>query len=459
MYLSIKNFYLDYSLLLKLLLLLIISRIIFFIIGLNPDPSHLPQMWQLLSPDLLSKDYFKSLLYLHSQPPIWNAIFGIFIKFFGTDYKILNIVMHLFNIFCSFVITIYFFLICKEFNFSKKIIYILFFIFIGISPSLLMYENFIHYTNLSVLLFMIISFNFIKFGKTSNFQYEIKIYFYLILLMYTWSAFSHPAVVLGIFLIIFFSKKNNKINSLLLFILVLAISLLPSIKNKILFNYFSNTTWPGLQLVQVLERYDYKYPLCSYDLVDIPIHENAYINDNPAKNFNHQSLVGEKSRYNTIALIYRSKECLPFAIGLIKKDPMNFIKIVKFNLISSHGHFSFDFGMKPNNWENIFGFFDDLKSNYFTNKFKVRGIQLYHLIFHLFFISIAIKLIINFKKRNSYDLSIIAIYFLYCWIIFISHVGAGFEFERMRHTGHAIHLLFVSLVIKNNFFNFKKFIE
>jgi hypothetical protein len=162
---------------------------------------------------------------------------------------------------------------------------------------------------------MIISFNFIKFGKTSNFQYEIKIYFYLILLMYTWSAFSHPAVVLGIFLIIFFSKQNNKINSLLLFILVLAISLLPSIKNKILFNYFSNTTWPGLQLVQVLERYDYKYPLCSYDLVDIPIHENAYINDNPAKNFNHQSLVGEKSRYNTIALIYRSKECLPFAMG------------------------------------------------------------------------------------------------------------------------------------------------
>ena len=139
MYLSIKNFYLDYSLLLKLLLLLIISRIIFFIIGLNPDPSHLPQMWQLLSPDLLSKDYFKSLLYLHSQPPIWNAIFGIFIKFFGTDYKILNIVMHLFNIFCSFVITIYFFLICKEFNFIKKIIYILFFIFIVISLSLLFY--------------------------------------------------------------------------------------------------------------------------------------------------------------------------------------------------------------------------------------------------------------------------------------------------------------------------------
>ena len=457
MYLLIKNFCLDYSLLFKLLFLLILSRFVFFIIGLSPDPSHLPQMWQLLNPDLLSEDYLKSLLYLHSQPPIWNAIFGIFIKFFGTDYKILNILMHLFNIFCSFIITIYFFLICREFNFSKKIIYILFFIFIGISPPLLMYENFIHYTNLTVLLFMIVSYNFIKFGKTNNFKYEVKIYLYLILLMYTWSAFSHPVVIVGIFFIIFFSKQDKKIKSFFLFILVLFISFLPSIKNKILFNYFSNTTWPGLQLTQVLERYDYKYPLCSYDLVDIPIHENAYKDDNPTKNFNHPSLVGEKSRYNTIALIYRSKQCLPFAIGLIKKDPIDFIKIIKFNLISSHGHFTFDFGMKPNNWENIFGFFDDLKLNYLTNKFKVRAIQLYHLIFHLFFISIAIKLIINFKKRSTNDLSITGIYFLYCWIIFISHVGAGFEFERMRHTGHAIHLIFVSLFIKSKFFNLKKF--
>lgn len=454
-----EEFKLDHSFLFKLLCLFLLSRFFFFIIGLSPNQNYLPQMWQLLSPDLLSKDYFKSLLYLHSQPPIWNSIFGIFIKIFGTDYKILNIMMHLFNIFCSFIITIYFFLISREFNFNKKIIYVLFFIFIGISPPLLMYENFIHYTNLTVLLFMIVSYNFIRFGKTSKFIYEVKVYLYLILLMYTWSAFSHPAVIVGIFFIIFFSKQKKKIKSFFLFILVLAISLLPSIKNKILFNYFSNTTWPGLQLTQVLERYDYKYPLCSYDLVDIPIHENAYKNDNPTKNFNHPSLVGEKSRYNTIALIHRSKQCLPFAIGLIKNDPLNFIKIVKFNLISSHGHFTFDFGMKPNNWENIFGFFDDLKYNYITNKLKVRAIQLYHLIFHLFFISIVIKLIINFKNRNTYDLSILAIYFLYCWVIFISHVGAGFEFERMRHTGHAMHLLFICLLLKSKFFHLNKFIK
>ena len=205
-----EEFKLDHSFLFKLLCLFLLSRFFFFIIGLSPNQNYLPQMWQLLSPDLLSKDYFKSLLYLHSQPPIWNSIFGIFIKIFGTDYKILNIMMHLFNIFCSFIITIYFFLISREFNFNKKIIYVLFFIFIGISPPLLMYENFIHYTNLTVLLFMIVSYNFIRFGKTSKFIYEVKVYLYLILLMYTWSAFSHPAVIVGIFFIIFFSKQKKK---------------------------------------------------------------------------------------------------------------------------------------------------------------------------------------------------------------------------------------------------------
>ena len=456
MNLKIKYFLINNTLF-NLLLLLLISRLFFFSIGLSPDLSHLPQMWQLLNPDLLYKDYFKSILYLHSQPPIWNAIFGIFIKLFGTDYQILNDVMHLFNIFCSILITVYFFLICKEFNFNRKIIYILFFIFVAFSPPLIMYENFIHYTNLSVLLFTIISYNLIKFGEKYNFIREIQIYFFLILLMYTWSAFSHPVVLVGIFTLIFFLKKEKRIKSFLLFIIVLFISFIPSIKNKFFFNYFSNTTWPGLQLTQVLERYDYKYPLCSYNLIDIPLHENKYKQDNPDKNFNHPSIVGEKSRYNTIALIYRSKKCLPFAINLIKDDPLNFIKIVKFNLISSHGHFTFDFGQKPKNWDNIFGFFDDLKLNDFTNRIKVRSIQLYHLIFHIFFLFLIFRSIFKFKKKYSYDFPFIAIYFLYSWIIFISHVGAGFEFERMRHTGHAMHIIFLSLMIKNNFNFFRYF--
>ena len=96
------------KILLNLIIIFFITRFLFFILGLQADSKYLPHMWQLLHPDLLADEYFKSLFYLHFQPPIWNAIFGIFIKIFGTDYEVLTNLLNLFNIGCSLIITIYF---------------------------------------------------------------------------------------------------------------------------------------------------------------------------------------------------------------------------------------------------------------------------------------------------------------------------------------------------------------
>jgi hypothetical protein len=447
------------NILLNLILFFILTRVFFYFLGLSAGSEHIQHMWQLLSPTLLAENYFKSLLYLHYQPPLWNSIFGVFIKIFGTDFKILSNVLNLFNLFCTLLITVYFYFLCKEFDLTKSKIYLFFFIFIGFSPSVLMYENFIHYTNLSVLFFLQISYYVIKFEKKQNLVNEIKIYIFLILLMYTWSAFSQPLILFLFASILFIIRNKKKYISVILLIICLIISILPSLKNKYFLNHFSNTYGPGLQLMQVLKRYDYQYPLCSFELTDIPLHENIYKKQNEEYLFDHPSLTGKKSRYNSIAFIHRAKSCLPVAIGLIKEDPINFIKIVKFNLISSHGHFAFDFGQKPQNWNEIFGFFDNLKSNKFTNQTKVRLLQLYHLFFHLFFIFIFIKFLKDYKNKSSKkNLSLISIYFLYSWIIFISHVGAGFEFERMRHTGHTLHIIFFILLFKDklNLYNFFK---
>ena len=446
-----KNIFENNFTIFYLILILLITRVFFYTLGLKSG-DHLPHMWQLLSPDLLDKDYLRSLLYLHYQPPLWNSLYGIFIKIFGTDWKILSNTINIFNIFCTFLITIYFYLLCCEFNLSRFKIYFLFFIFIGISPSILMYENFVHYTNLSVLFFIQISYYVIKFEKEQNIKNELKIYIFLILLMYTWSAFSQPLILILFGILLFITRNKKKYISLVFLTICLVISILPSLKNKYLLNHFSTTYGPGLQLIQVLERYDYQYPLCSFEFVDIDEHEKLYQASNKDYFFDHPSLIGKKSRYNSIAFIHRSKSCLPIAKKFIKDDPINFIKIVKFNLISSHGHFAFDFGQKPKNWNKIFGFFDELKSNELTNKIKVRSLQLYHIIFHLFFIFILFFYFKN-KKNRSYKrhLSLLSIYLLYAWIIFISHVGAGFEFERMRHTGHALHIIFFILLIKNNF--------
>lgn len=439
------------KILLHLIIIFFITRYFFFILGLQADSKHLPQMWQLLHPDLLAEEYFKSLFYLHFQPPIWNALFGIFVKIFGTDYEILSNLLNVFNICCSLIITIYFYFLCKEFRMPEYGIYLLFIFFIGLSPSLLMYENFIHYTNLTVLLFFIISYQIIKFGKNPNLRNEIKIYISIILLMYTWSAFSQPIILIIFGFTLYLLRKDKKYLSFFILIITFFISSLPSIKNKIVFNHYSGSFGPGLGLIQVLKRYDYKYPLCSFNLVNTSLHENIYKETNNKHFLNHPSLIGKKSKHNSIAFIHRAKSCLPVAVDLIKNDPIKFIKTVKFNLISSHGHFAFDFGQQPKNWNNIFGFFEDLKNNNITKSLKVRILQLYHLLFHLFFIFLIFKLSFNFKERENFNISLIPIYYLYAWIIFVSHIGTGFELERMRHTGHVLHVIFFIFLFKNNF--------
>ena len=215
--------------LLFLILIFFLTRFLFFIFGLSADPGHLPHMWQLLNPQLLKDDFFKSLLFLHFQPPLWNFIFGIFVKLFGTDYETLNIVLNLFNLFISILITLYFYFICRHFNLTNFKIYLFFFIFIGFSPSLLMYENFIHYTNLTVLFFLIISFYLIKFGEEQNIKNELKVYIPLILLIYTWSIFNQPLVLIVVSAILLSIRKNKKFISFVLFIIIFFISLLPSL--------------------------------------------------------------------------------------------------------------------------------------------------------------------------------------------------------------------------------------
>ena len=73
-YLKKKNiFEINYTIF-YLILILILTRIFFYSLGLKSG-DHIPHMWQLLSPDLLDKDYFRSLLYLHYQPPLWNSFY------------------------------------------------------------------------------------------------------------------------------------------------------------------------------------------------------------------------------------------------------------------------------------------------------------------------------------------------------------------------------------------------
>ena len=60
------------------------SRVAFHAAGVRFDVSGLAWLWQFLDPAWLRHDLAQSLLYLHSQPPLMNALLGVVLKVAGS---------------------------------------------------------------------------------------------------------------------------------------------------------------------------------------------------------------------------------------------------------------------------------------------------------------------------------------------------------------------------------------
>ena len=436
-----------------ILIFFFISRTAFFYMGIQPNVQIFKQMWQVMDFRLLENYYFSSLYYLHYQPPVWNLIIGLFIKIFGNSYENISVVIHIFNLLITLISIILLLKFCFLLSLKKSQIYFISIIYLIISLSYLFYENYLHYTHLTTLLFLLFIYNYFKFVKSFNIKYEFYIYITASILVFTWSAYSHPLFILLIFFSTILIKFKYKIlRSFLIFFLFFVISVLPSIKNKVEINFFGNSTWLGVQIIQVLKRWDVLNGMCNMNFNKINIYEQSFVKENNFIN-KHPSLIGDLSKWNNVGMIYKTQKCLNYGIYLIKDDPLNYFSIVKFNFISTHGHFAFDHGFKPSNWDNYFSFFDQIKENRFLNSIKVRSIQIYYFLMYLFFTIILIKSILNIKNKNvfNYQKATSSIFLIYVWMILLTHMFAGFEQERMRHIGHFLHVLFFIILLKNNF--------
>lgn len=433
-------------------------RVITYYFQIYPVGNELSLKWQFLDAQLLKKDFFKSLYYLHYQPPIWNFIYGIMIKIFGTENETLSLALHLFNIFLSFLMIYYFYLIADYFKLKKSEINIFFIFFFGFSLSFLFYETYMHYTHLTAFLFAQITYFFLRFDDNNSLKYEFFIYLTALILSLTWSAFSHPLFMFVIFLGICLVKfKKNILRSFLIFLLFSILTLIPSIKNKIEFNIFANSTWIGMQIFTVLSFDDNweQWNTCNFSTTKIHEDELLFKNANTHFNNEHPSVVGPLSKNNNVGFIYRTKKCLKLAITQIIDDPLRYAKRVKYLFISNHGHYSFDhIGWDPKEWRKYFSFFYDINKNIYINPIKVRSLQLYYSIMYLFFSILLIKCIfnINNNKLKSYK-PIVAIFLVYMWLMLVTHLAAGYEHERFRYTGHFLHILFFILLIKSKFIN------
>lgn len=81
--------------LLVLLGVWVVSRLCYRALGMRFDEWPLYLMWQHIDPPLLHERLGESLLYLHAQPPLWNAALGLAVKVFdGAVAAAMAVVFH-----------------------------------------------------------------------------------------------------------------------------------------------------------------------------------------------------------------------------------------------------------------------------------------------------------------------------------------------------------------------------
>ena len=433
----------------------ILSRIIVYFL-FDIEPTFVPR-GQLLELYLLRDNLIESLYFLHYQPFLWNLMHGSIAKIFSLDETVYYI-----SFLCNFIITILIIYytnkiltLLKFSNFTKYLTLI----FVILNPNIIFYENYVpHYAHLSLLMMIqLIYFLFMNF-YTKKIKYEFYSYITLLLLSFIWVLFSFITLIFLFIIFRFYEKKFNY-SSLIIFLIILLISFIPHIKNKIVFNIFSAGSWTGIQLNMAanpssecgMMGYSMSTPerkVLNKKVIDkeMELYKKKFNRDIK----NRAAIELNESNLNNVGIIYRSSYCLKKSINFIRNNPDIYLKRITMFLLASHSKFAFEHDLNPKNWNINFN-----NNNFLKDYKRVKQLILliYMAILYLFLIKIF------FNKQSFLNKPIIMFILLFnLYVVGVSHLMAGYEAERMMYTLFFNHIFFIAYILeyyfgKKNFLN------
>ena len=226
-----------------LTVLFIFSHMIYFIIGVRFDDSPLREFWQYLDPELLRNKLLESCFYLHSQPPLFNLFLGIILKLFPGNEKFVFQIIYL-----AYGLTLYFFLFFLQTKLGISRITALFLsTLFMISPSFVLYENWLFYTFPLAMLLLLSAFFLYQFLDNGKWWAALCFFISLFLISGIRSVFHLSYYLFIVATLVVVYRRNRKIiilSALAPFLLLLSFYC----KNFVLFDKFSTSSWMGMNI-------------------------------------------------------------------------------------------------------------------------------------------------------------------------------------------------------------------
>lgn len=224
----------------------IISRIILYAAGIEFDNQYVEGIWAYLDIVVLKENLWESVLYLHSQPPLFNLILGSLALLFPENY---NAFSH-----ALFVILSYFFMLSlyfttRELGFSEKISLIVTCLFI-LNPATMLYENFFIYT-LPTAALLCIAAAFLTRAVKKRSILAACIYVWLCtVILFLRSTFQIQWYFIMVLLPVFIFPKEQRKKLVLSCLAPIALVILLYGKNYFIFGQTTTSSWLGMNLAK-----------------------------------------------------------------------------------------------------------------------------------------------------------------------------------------------------------------
>ncbi|MFH1117194.1 MAG: hypothetical protein V1792_25020 [Pseudomonadota bacterium] len=228
-----------------LVALFVVSRLVYYGIGVRFDSILLYCGWQFLEIDLLQNHLAQSILNLHSQPPLANLFLGLVLKCFpaGADW-----VFWLTNMVFGLVMAVAMFALMQRLNVSPSLSLILTSLFL-VSPGTVLYENLLLYTYPTAGLLCLAALVLFFMMQTGAARYGVIFFALAAVIILTRSLFQIVWPVLACAVLV--RCGRIKFKSVVLVALVpMLIVLAWQVKNYHRFGVLATSSWLGLNLTR-----------------------------------------------------------------------------------------------------------------------------------------------------------------------------------------------------------------
>ncbi len=223
----------------------ILSRVLYDRAGIRFQGDTYLGYWQFIDPLLLKTDLWRSVFYLHSQPPLMNLLTGIVLQGFPTNHEE---VFHILYFMAGLVLVVSIYFLGLSMRFPSRLAAIISAWFV-ISPGAVLYEHWLAYAYPLTALLTLAGVFLYQFIKTGKKRWGCIFFASLALIALTWSLF-HIVWFFGVVIILLIYTDNRKraaLAALLPFILVSAWYG----KNLLIVGEFTASSWAGMNLSRI----------------------------------------------------------------------------------------------------------------------------------------------------------------------------------------------------------------